>query len=102
MSYPTSIRGVGVGFAQTGNRVGGTIGLVVWPMLTAAYDLGALLFLAAIPLLGLASLLLIRWDPTHVDVDVDDYAEETGPSDTAPQAKQAVPTVPTPSAKDGS
>lgn len=99
MSYPTSIRGVGVGFAQTGNRVGGTIGLVVWPMLTAAYDLDALLFLAAIPLLGLASLLLIRWDPTHVDVDVDDYAEETGPGDTAPQAE---PAVPTPSAKDGS
>ncbi|MCI2418141.1 MFS transporter [Saccharopolyspora sp. K220] len=86
MSYPTSIRGAGVGFAQIGNRVGGTAGLVVWPVLTAAYGLDALLWLAAVPFLGLLCLLLIRWDPTHVDVDVDDYVDNPAFTDTTTTA----------------
>ncbi|WP_078900347.1 MFS transporter [Streptomyces sp. SBT349] len=80
MSYPTSFRGAGVGFAQIGNRLGGTLGLVAWPALTDAHGLNALLFLAVVPLIGLMSLLIIRWDPTHVDVDSDDY--------TAPRTKE--------------
>ncbi|WP_370667441.1 MFS transporter [Streptomyces sp. IBSBF 2507] len=74
MSYPTSIRGAGVGFIQIGNRLGGTVGLVVWPILTAALGLNALFVLAAAPFVGLLALLLIRWDPTHVDVDAEDFA----------------------------
>ena len=73
MSYPTSIRGAGVGFIQVGNRIGGAIGLVFWPVLTAALGLNALLVLAVIPFLGLLSLLLIRWDPAQHDVDAEDF-----------------------------
>ena len=75
MSYPTSIRGAGVGFAQIGNRSGGAIGLAFWPVLTAALGLNALLVLAAVPFLGLVALLLIRWDPTDADVDAEDFVE---------------------------
>lgn len=40
--------------------------------------LHALLYLAIAPFVGLLSLLVIKWDPTHVDVDSDDY-EAAGP-----------------------
>ncbi|MBK1783562.1 MFS transporter [Prauserella cavernicola] len=73
MSYPTSIRGTGVGFIQLGNRLGGTLGLVMWPVLTAALGLNALFVLAAAPLLGLLALLLIRWDPAKANVDDEDF-----------------------------
>lgn len=73
MSYPTSIRGAGVGFIQLGNRLGGTLGLVVWPPLTAAMGLNALFVLAVAPFLGLLALLVIRWDPTHANVDEEDF-----------------------------
>ena len=83
MSYPTSIRGAGVGFAQIGNRTGGTLGLVFWPVLTAAFGLNALLLIAIIPFLGFLALLLIKWDPTHVDVEVDDFEEVSRVPETA-------------------
>lgn len=73
MSYPTSIRGAGVGFIQLGNRLGGAIGLIFWPVLTAALGLNALLVLAVIPFLGLIALLIIRWDPAKVNVDDEDF-----------------------------
>lgn len=73
MSYPTSIRGTGVGFIQLGNRLGGTLGLVVWPVLTAALGLNALFVLAVAPFIGLLALLLIRWDPSSADVDDEDF-----------------------------
>ncbi|MFE9003327.1 MFS transporter [Streptomyces sp. NPDC007875] len=91
LSYPTSIRGVGVGFAQFGNRIGGTIGLVAWPALTAAYGLDALLWLALMPFAGLLCLLVIRWDPTDEDVDAEDYA--TAPS-VVPAAGPTTPQTP--------
>lgn len=80
MSYPTSIRGAGVGFAQIGNRSGGALGLVFWPVLTAAIGLDALIVLAVIPFLGFISLLFLKWDPTHVDVDVDDFSKTPVPN----------------------
>jgi predicted MFS family arabinose efflux permease len=73
MSYPASLRGAGIGTVQIGNRLGGTAGLVLFPLLTAAFGLKALLFLAIVPFIGLVTLLVIRWDPTNVDVDLDDY-----------------------------
>jgi len=75
MSYPASLRGVGIGTVQIFNRIGGTIGLVLFPILTDAFGLRALLYLAIAPFVGLLTLLFIRWDPTHVDVDAEDYQQ---------------------------
>jgi len=82
LSYPTSFRGAGVGFAQTGNRVGGALGLVFWPALSDAFGLNAVALLAVMPLIGFASLLVFRWDPTFVNVDVDDYVDDPAHTDT--------------------
>jgi MFS family permease len=82
MSYPASLRGVGIGTVQIFNRIGGTVGLVLFPILTADFGLRALLYLAIAPFVGLLTLLVIRWDPTHVDVDAEDYQDPDG-SDAA-------------------
>jgi len=34
------------------------------------------------PLIGFASLLVFRWDPTLVNVDVDDYVDDPAHTDT--------------------
>ena len=49
MSYPASLRGVGIGTVQIVNRIGGTVGLVLFPILAAAFGLRALLYLAIAP-----------------------------------------------------
>jgi MFS family permease len=82
MSYPASLRGVGIGTVQIFNRIGGTVGLVLFPILTSDFGLRALLYLAIAPFVGLLTLLVIRWDPTHVDVDAEDYQDSDG-SDAA-------------------
>lgn len=73
MSYPTSIRGTGVGFIQLGNRLGGALGLAIWPIMTAAFGLNAVYMLAIAPFVGLLALLLIRWDPGKHNVDEEDF-----------------------------
>lgn len=78
LAYPASLRGTGIGTVQIFNRIGGTAGLVLFPILTDDFGLRALLILAIAPFIGLLTLLFIRWDPTHVDVDVEDYQAEPG------------------------
>ena len=74
MSYPTSLRGVGTGFAQGVLRVGSTISLLLFPVLSKQLGTGVFFIVALAPLLGLLALLLIRWEPIGADVDADDHA----------------------------
>ncbi len=70
LSYPTEFRGVGTGWAEAMSRVGSIFGFYVFPLVLAAVGLSqTLLYLAAIPLIMLASLLLIRWEPVGQDVE---------------------------------
>jgi len=76
LSYPTSIRGAGTGWAQTMTRVGSTIGFYFFPVVREYVGLGTtLLLLTVVPVLGLLTTLLIRWEPIGADVDTEDFLE---------------------------
>lgn len=70
LSYPTEFRGIGSGWGQSMVRVGSILGFYVFPLVLAAAGLThTLLYLTAIPLIGLTALLFIRWDPIGQDVE---------------------------------
>lgn len=73
LSYPTSLRGTGVGLNQTLMRSSSTLSLFLFPLLVAAFDTGVFWVIAAAPLIGLLSLLTIRWEPSGYDIDAEDY-----------------------------
>ena len=74
LSYPTSLRGVGTGFAQGILRIGSTISLLWFPVLSKHFGTGVFYLVALVPAVGLLTLALIRWEPVGSDIDADDYA----------------------------
>jgi MFS family permease len=74
LSYPTSLRGVGVGFNQTLMRASSTLSLFLFPVLAAALSTRVFWVIAIAPLCGLAALLAIRWEPSGYDVDAEDFS----------------------------
>ena len=82
LSYPTSLRGVGVGFNQTLMRSSSTVSLFLFPVLSAALGTKVFWIIAAAPLIGLIALLAIRWEPSGYDVDAEDFE---------PAAREAFP-----------
>ena len=76
LSYPTSLRGVGVGLNQTLMRGSSTLSLFLFPLLVAALDTRVFWIIAAAPLIGLLSLLAIRWEPSGYDIDAEDYQQQ--------------------------
>ncbi|AJK45643.1 MFS transporter [Burkholderia plantarii] len=75
LSYPTSLRGVGVGFTQTVSRGLSTVSLFLFPVLAAALGTRVFWLIALAPLASLTALLLLRWEPSGYDVDAEDYRE---------------------------
>jgi predicted MFS family arabinose efflux permease len=75
LSYPTSLRGVGTGFAQGVLRIGSTISLLLFPVLSKHLGTGVFFVVALAPAVGLLTLLLIRWEPVGADVDADDHTQ---------------------------
>ncbi|MGI4855384.1 MAG: MFS transporter [Janthinobacterium lividum] len=73
LSYPTSLRGVGVGLNQTITRASSTVSLFLFPVLAAALATKVFWVIAVAPLAGLLILLAIRWEPSGYDVDAEDY-----------------------------
>lgn len=73
LSYPASIRGVGVGLNQTVTRFSSTLALFLFPLLTLHLATGLFWVIALAPLLGLIALLIIRWEPAGYDIDAEDY-----------------------------
>lgn len=73
LSYPTSLRGVGVGFNQTLMRASSTASLFLFPVLSASLNTGVFWVIALAPLAGLAALTSIRWEPSGYDVDAEDF-----------------------------
>lgn len=74
LSYPTSLRGTGVGFTEGVKRMFSVVSLFFFPILAASMQSGVFWIIAIFPLLGVFALLAIRWDPTGVDTDAEDYA----------------------------
>lgn len=73
LSYPTSIRGTGVGLSQVVSRVSSTVSLFLFPVLTAALGTKVFWAIGIAPLAGLLILLAIRWEPSGYDVDAEDF-----------------------------
>ena len=84
LSYPTSLRGTGAGFGQAVLRIGSTIALVLFPILTEHLGTGVFFIVAIAPLAALVTLLAIRWEPVGKDVDVDDFQDAGRPSEPVP------------------
>lgn len=73
MSYPTAIRGAGVGVSQAMLRVGSIAGFYLFPLLLETTGLGAtLLVLLSAPAIGLLATLFIKWEPVGRDVDAEE------------------------------
>jgi len=77
LSYPTSLRGIGAGFGQAVLRVGSTISLLFFPILSANLGTAVFYVVAAAPVLGLVTLVLCRYEPVGQDVDAEDYEVAT-------------------------
>ncbi len=73
LSYPTSLRGIGVGFNQTAVRSSSMISLFLFPVLAAALGTKVFWVIAFAPLISLSALLILRWEPSGYDVDAEDY-----------------------------
>jgi MFS family permease len=73
LSYPTSLRGVGVGFNQTLMRASSTVSLFLFPVLAAAMGTKVFWIIAFAPLAGLTALFAVRWEPSGYDVDAEDF-----------------------------
>ncbi|SAK98275.1 MFS transporter [Caballeronia hypogeia] len=76
LSYPTSLRGVGVGFNQTLMRASSTVSLFLFPVLSAALGTKVFWIIAVAPLAGLVALFAVRWEPSGYDVDAEDFAAQ--------------------------
>jgi MFS transporter, putative metabolite transport protein len=84
LSFPTSMRGAASGFAQAVTRVGSIMGFYFFPLLIAAVGLYAtLLTLTVVPIIALAAVIAIKWDPPLRDVDQEHEANT--PGEPAPQ-----------------
>ncbi|NUY04450.1 MFS transporter [Paraburkholderia youngii] len=83
LSYPTSLRGIGVGFNQTLVRTASTISLFLFPVLAAALGTKVFWVIAVAPLTSLLVLLAIRWEPSGYDIDAEDYQ---GPQPAVPRS----------------
>jgi hypothetical protein len=84
LSYPTSLRGTGAGFGQAVLRVGSTMALVLFPILTDELGTGVFFVVAIAPLTALVALLAIRWEPVGQDVDADDFEDADRPPEPVP------------------
>ncbi|WP_263399680.1 sugar porter family MFS transporter [Saccharopolyspora pogona] len=74
LSYPTTMRGTGIGFNQGTLRVGSTLALFFFPVLSASLGSGVFWVIALAPLMDLVALLPKRWEPVGYDADA---VEET-------------------------
>lgn len=71
LSYPTSLRGTGVGFSRGVDAIATASTLFLFPVLTAALSTGVYWVIAVAPVLGAATLLIGRWDPVGHDADAE-------------------------------
>jgi len=54
-------------------RSSSTLSLFMFPLLVASMDTAVFWIIALAPLIGLVSLLAIRWEPSGYDIDAEDY-----------------------------
>ncbi|MEU5866584.1 MFS transporter [Nonomuraea sp. NPDC047529] len=73
LSYRSDIRTLGTGVTGMLGSLGSVAGLYLFPQLQAGIGVGAsLMVLSVVPLAGLVTCLLIKWDPTRVAVNLEE------------------------------
>ncbi|POX38611.1 MFS transporter [Streptomyces sp. Ru73] len=72
LGFPTSMRGVSIGFNQAVLRLGSTLTLFFFPILSSGLGTGVYWVILAAPALGLAALLVKRWEPVGFDADAEE------------------------------
>jgi MFS family permease len=66
LSYPTELRGLGSGWGQGMARGGSIFGFFMFPLIMASAGMATtLLYVAIVPVVGLAIALAINWDPIY-------------------------------------
>ncbi|WP_031464363.1 MFS transporter [Sciscionella sediminilitoris] len=71
LSYPTSLRGTGVGFSRGSDAIATAVTLFLFPVLSSALSTGVFWVIAIAPVLGGAALLIGRWEPVGHDADAE-------------------------------
>ncbi|NRQ39488.1 MFS transporter [Nonomuraea sp. NN258] len=75
LSYRSDIRTLGTGVTGMLGSLGSVAGLYLFPQLQAGIGVGAsLMVLSVVPLVGLVTCLLIKWDPTRVSINLEEEA----------------------------
>jgi MFS family permease len=87
LSYPVNIRGKGSGFTQTMVRVGSIIGFFAFPLLKASIGLyKTILVISIFPLIVFLITLFIKWDPTDLNVDDEEFSDSESGGNPEPNA----------------
>ncbi|MCI2415930.1 sugar porter family MFS transporter [Saccharopolyspora sp. K220] len=77
-AYPSNLRALGSGVTNMAGSTGGVVGSFVFPLVLDALGAGpAIVVMAAIPLTGFLTSLLIRWDPERDQRPSDARTAET-------------------------
>ncbi|PLZ02133.1 MFS transporter [Burkholderia sp. WAC0059] len=74
LSYPTSIRGTGVGFGRSLTGIGSALALFVLPILQARFGTDMFWIVAVAAVTPIVFLFLIRHEPTAHDIDDEEAA----------------------------
>jgi MFS family permease len=86
LSYPTSIRGTGVGFGRSLAGIGSALALFVLPILKARFGTDMFWIVALAAVIPIVFLVMIRYEPTAHDIDDEDAPT---PSTTANTSRPA-------------
>ncbi|MFC6885849.1 MULTISPECIES: MFS transporter [Actinomadura] len=83
LSYRSDIRTLGTGVTGMLGSLGSVAGLYLFPQLQSGIGVGnSLMVLAVVPLAGLVTCALIKWDPTRAEVNLEQ--ETVGPRPRRP------------------
>ncbi|MEV4128081.1 MFS transporter [Nocardia sp. NPDC049707] len=75
LSYRSDIRTMGTGVTGMLGSLGSVAGLYLFPQLQSGIGVGnSLMVLSVVPLVGLLVCLAIKWDPTRVEVNLEEEA----------------------------
>ncbi|MGW2026293.1 MFS transporter [Streptomyces decoyicus] len=74
LGFPTSMRGVSIGFNQAVLRLGSTLTLFFFPVLSSGLGTDLYWVILIAPVLGLIALLVKRWEPVGFDADAEERA----------------------------
>ncbi|MDN6605286.1 MFS transporter [Brevibacterium sp.] len=69
LSYPTRLRGIGIGFNQSVLRAFSIVSLIMFPILAGSMGTGVFWIVACAPLAGAIAVGIVKWDPTAKDVE---------------------------------